>query len=77
METLLDGAWYEAIAEVYGGKLKAKKAYQALRETDQIVMTDFRRSDLIDVFAIEGLCYEYWWASAAMRCIVARKGTAQ
>ncbi|WFU53654.1 hypothetical protein QA639_28870 [Bradyrhizobium pachyrhizi] len=69
LQTLLDGAWYEAMAEVYGGKLKAKKAYQALRETDQIVMTDFRRSDLIDVFAIEGLCYEYWWASAAMRSI--------
>ncbi|MGR4931895.1 hypothetical protein ACIPUD_34550 [Bradyrhizobium sp. CAR08] len=33
-----------------------------------IVMTDFRRSDLIDVFAVEGLCYEYC-ASAAMRCI--------
>ncbi|AWO92731.2 MULTISPECIES: hypothetical protein [Bradyrhizobium] len=69
LQTLLDGAWYEAMAEAYGGKLKAKKAYQALRETDQIVMTDFRRSDLIDVFAIEGLCYEYWRASAAMRCI--------
>jgi hypothetical protein len=67
--TFLDGAWYEAMAQVYGGKLKAKKAYQVLRESGQIVMTDFRLSDLIDVFAIEGLCYEYWWASAAMRSI--------
>jgi hypothetical protein len=40
-----------------------------LRESGQVVMTAFRQSDLIDVFAIEGLCYEYWWASAAMRSI--------
>ena len=69
LPTFLDGAWYEAMAQVYGGKLKAKKAYQILRESGQIVMTEFRQSDLIDVFAIEGLCYEYWWASAAMRSI--------
>lgn len=69
LSTFLDGAWYEAMAQVYGGKLKAKKAYQILRESGQIVMTEFRQSDLIDVFAIEGLCYEYWWASAAMRSI--------
>ena len=32
-------------------------------------MTDFRVFDLCDVFGIEGLCYEYWWTSAAMRSI--------
>ena len=32
-------------------------------------MTDFRVSDLCDVFGVEGLCYEYWWASAVMRSI--------
>jgi hypothetical protein len=69
LPTFLDGAWYEAMAQVYGGKLKAKRAYQVLRKSGQIVMTDFRQFDLIDVFAIEGLCYEYWWASAAMRSI--------
>lgn len=69
LHTFLDGAWYEAMTQVYGGKLKAKKAYQSLRDTPQIVMTDFRTSDLCGVFAIEGLCYEYWWASAAMRSI--------
>lgn len=57
------------MAQAYGGKLKAKKAYQVLRDTTQIVMTEFPQSDLIDVFAIEGLRYEYWWASAAMRSI--------
>jgi hypothetical protein len=69
LQTFLDGAWYEAMTQVHGGKLKAKKAYQSLRDTAQIVMTDFRTSDLCDVFAIEGFCYEYWWASAAMRSI--------
>lgn len=53
LPTFLDDAWSEAMAHVYGGKLKAKKAYQALRESGQIVMTDFRLSDLIDVFAID------------------------
>jgi hypothetical protein len=32
-------------------------------------MADFRVSDLCDVYGIEGLCYEYWWATAAMRSI--------
>jgi hypothetical protein len=65
LETFLDGAWYEATAHALGSKLKAKKLYQ----TKQIVMTNFRVSDLCDVFGVEGLCYEYWWASAAMRAI--------
>ncbi|WP_354208420.1 MULTISPECIES: hypothetical protein [unclassified Bradyrhizobium] len=69
LQTFLDGAWYEAMTEALGGKLKAQKAYQALRSRGDIVMTDFRRSDLSDVFAVEGFCYEYWWASAAMRSI--------
>jgi hypothetical protein len=32
-------------------------------------MTDFCVSDLLNVFGVEGLCYEYWWASAVMRSI--------
>jgi hypothetical protein len=27
LQTFMDGAWYEAMAQVYGEKLKAKKAY--------------------------------------------------
>jgi hypothetical protein len=69
LETFLDGAWYEATAYALGSKLKAKKQYQMLKWTKQLVMTDFRVSDLCDVFGVEGLCYEYWWASAAMRAI--------
>jgi hypothetical protein len=67
--TFLDGAWYEATARALGSKLKAKKRYQTLKWAEQVVMTDFRVSDLCDVFGVEGLCYEYWWASAAMRTI--------
>jgi hypothetical protein len=69
LETFLDGAWYEATAYSLGSKLKAKKQYQEIKWTKQIVMTDFRASDLCDVFGVEGLCYEYWWALAAMRAI--------
>ena len=67
LETFLDGTWYEATAQALGSKLKAKKLYQKIKWTEQVVMTDFRVSDLCDVFGIEGLCYEYWGASAAMR----------
>ena len=67
--TFLDGAWYEATAYALGSKLKAKKLYQTIKWTKQIVMTEFREFDLCDVFGVEGLCYEYWWASAAMRAI--------
>lgn len=69
LETFLDGAWYEATAYALGSKLKAKKQYQTIKWTNQIVMTDFRVSDMWDVFGVEGLCYEYWWASAQMRAI--------
>jgi hypothetical protein len=69
LETFLDGAWYGATAYALGSKLKAKKQYQTIKWTKQIVMTDFRVSDLCDVFGVEGLCYEYWWASAQMRAI--------
>ena len=69
LETFLDGAWYAATADALGSKLKAKKQYQALKRSKQVVMTDFRVSDLHDVYGVEGLCCEYWWASAAMRAI--------
>lgn len=69
LETFLDGAWYEATAAALNSKLKAKKQYQKIKWTKQIVMTEFRVSDLCDVFGVEGLSYEYWWASAAMRSI--------
>jgi hypothetical protein len=67
LETFLDDAWYKATARALGSKLQAKKLYQKIKRTEQVVMTDFRVSDLRDVFGVEGLCYEYWWASAAMR----------
>jgi hypothetical protein len=69
LESFLDGAWYMATANALRSKLKAKKLYQEIKYTKQVVMTDFRVSDLCNVFGIEGLCYEYWWASAAMRTI--------
>ena len=69
LETFLDGAWYEATAHALRSKLKAKRLYQKIKWTSQVVMTDFRVLDLCDVFGAEGLCYEYWWASAAMRAI--------
>lgn len=69
LETFLDGAWYEATAHALKSKLKAKKLYKKIKLSEQVVMIGFRVSDLYDVFGIEGLCYEYWWASAAMRAI--------
>lgn len=69
LKTFLDGAWYEATAHALRSKLKAQKQYQAIKRTEQVVMTDFCVSDLCDVFGVEGLCYEYWWASAAMRAL--------
>lgn len=69
LESFLDGAWYEATAHALRSKLKAKKLYQTIKWSKQVVMTDFRVDDLLDVFGIEGLSYEYWWASAQMRSI--------
>ncbi len=69
LETFLDGAWYEATAIALNSRLKAKKLYQKLKYTEQVVLSKFQAADLCAVFGIEGLCYEYWWASAAMRTI--------
>jgi hypothetical protein len=69
LDTFLDGAWYAATERSLGSKLKAKKHYQTIKWTKHVVMTDFRTSDLCDVFGVEGLCYEYWWATAVMRSI--------
>lgn len=69
LESFLDGAWYEGTAYALRSKLKAKRLYQTIKWSKQVVMTDFRVDDLLDVFGIEGLCYEYWWASAQMRSI--------
>jgi hypothetical protein len=69
MKDFLDGAWYEATAQALGSKLKAQKEYQEIKRTKQVVLIDFHVSDLCDVFGVEGLCYEYWWASAVMRSI--------
>ena len=69
LETFLDGTWYEATAHALKSKLKAKSYYQRIKWSKQIVMTDFCVSDLCDVYGIEGLCYEYWWATAVMRSI--------
>ena len=69
LETFMDGAWYEATAEALSSKLKAKKLYQKIKHSGQVVMADFRATDICNVFGIEGLCHEYWWASAVMRCI--------
>lgn len=69
IKDFLDGAWYEATAEALGSKLKARKKYQEIKWTKQVVLIDFQVSDFCDVFGVEGLCYEYWWATAVMRSI--------
>lgn len=69
LETFMEGSWYEATAKALNSKLKAKKLYQSFKHSGQVVMADFRAMDLCDIFGVEGLCYEYWWASAGMRSI--------
>lgn len=69
LKTFLDGAWYEATWRALGSKLRARKQFEEMRQAPGVVMIDFHVCDLLDVFGVEGLCYEYWWASATMRSI--------
>lgn len=69
LKTFLDGAWYEATWRALDSKLAARKQFDEMRRAPGVVMIDFHVNDLIDVFGVEGLCYEYWWASATMRSI--------
>lgn len=69
LENFMDGEWYEATAIALGSKLKARAEFKRLKFTKQVVMTNFQASDLYDLYAIEGLAYEYWWASAVMRSV--------
>ncbi|HXS07833.1 MAG TPA: hypothetical protein VN723_13675 [Rhizomicrobium sp.] len=69
LESFMDGAWYEATAAEFHSKLKAKAEFRRLKFTKQVVMTEFKAADLHDVYGVEGLAYEYWWASAVMRSV--------
>lgn len=69
LRTFLDGAWYDATALAMQSKLKAQKHFATMRRAQGVVMIDFCVDDLLNVFGVEGLCYEYWWAAASMRAI--------
>jgi len=40
---------------------------QILRKKPQIVLTDFSKKDLVDLYYIYGLSYQYWYVSAKLR----------
>jgi hypothetical protein len=74
LDNLLGGYYYEAISKRLGSKLKARKQYDQLRRSSQYVLLDFAEETFYRVFEVEGLAYEYWRTSAALRTI--GKGTA-
>lgn len=67
--TFLGGHYKTAMTRALGSAAKAQAAYKAIRAVDQTVMVSFDEEDLLAVFEVEGLAYEYWKSSAAMRSL--------
>jgi hypothetical protein len=68
-ETFLGGHYKHAMERALGSAAKARVRYEEMKAVDQSVMTDFSEEDLFSAFEVEGLAYEYWKASAAMRSL--------
>src|SRR5262249_15693970 len=61
------GGHYQRILRKLGKDAAAE--FKVLAASKQWVMTDFEQRDFFDMFMVEGLGYEYWRTTAAMRGI--------
>jgi hypothetical protein len=68
-DTFLGGHYKTAMVWALGSLANARQHYAGQKATSQSVMLDFDDEDLFSAFEVEGLAYEYWKASAAMRSL--------
>ena len=67
--TFLGGHYKAAMQRALGSLSAARRRYDEVKATKQWVMLDFDQEDLLLAFEVEGLAYEYWKTSAAMRSL--------
>jgi len=49
---------------------RARESYVgAFVDSDQLVLVEFQAQDFVDIYAVEGLCYEYWMTAARLRAL--------
>ena len=63
------GGHYKRLWTKWLGEFEARKKFRALTKTKQWVITSFKIHDLINMYKLEGLAYEYWHVTATMRAI--------
>ena len=68
-ETFLGGHYKEAVVGALGSVANARRHYANQKAVSQSVMLAFNKEDLLAAFEVEGLAYEYWKTSAAMRSL--------
>lgn len=68
-ETFLGGHYKTAMVRAFGSLANARRRYAETKTVSQSVMLAFDVEDLLSAFEVEGLAYEYWKTSAAMRSL--------
>jgi hypothetical protein len=66
---VLGGHYRRVLQKLLGQRGEPMRRFLALRASAQWVATDFDAMDLVNVFANEGLAYEYWRTTAVMRSL--------
>lgn len=65
------GGWFERVVLSQPDRLPVSpdEVIRRVMKSDQWVLADFREVDLVNVYALEGLAYEYWMTLATMRSV--------
>jgi hypothetical protein len=67
IDDVLGGFFVSTMIEVFGDRSKVEEQYAKM--SGQVVMGEFSMNEFLTISRLEGLAYEYWRTSAAMRTI--------
>jgi hypothetical protein len=68
-DQILGGYFLRRLKALVRNRSLRERTIRVLRASDQFVLRTFKIKDLIAIYAIEGLAYEYWLTTARLRSI--------
>jgi Holliday junction resolvase-like predicted endonuclease len=68
-DAILGGHFLRRLRRLLPARAARERAVDELRTRDELVLCDFRPKDLVAIYAVEGLAYEYWLTTAKLRSI--------
>jgi hypothetical protein len=69
VDKVLGGWFLKTINIVFKDKRERYRYLESFRARPEIVLVDFMPRDLIDLYFVEGLAYEYWRITARLRAV--------